>query len=54
MPKYKVECQTIVELEIEADSQEDAEQLAGIDIIEHCIYNADSMDWCISAHEVNK
>ncbi len=51
MPKYIVECQTLVRLEIEADTKELAEQIAPYSLNEKCLYYTDSFDWCISAHE---
>jgi len=50
--EYKVECQTLIELKIHAESKEEAEQIAGTAIIDHCLCEADSIDWCISAYEV--
>ena len=51
-PKFRVECQELVTFEIEAESQEEAESIAGIKIIEKCLYDADSFDWSISAYKI--
>ena len=52
--KYKVECQALETFEIEAESLEQAEQIAGVSIIEKCLYNADSIDWGVFGSEVKK
>lgn len=54
MSKYIVECQTLVVLEIEADSETEAEQIAGVSIIEKCLYNADDIEWLIMAYTNEK
>lgn len=51
-PKFRVECQELVTFEIEAESQEEAERIAGEKIIEKCLYDADSFDWSISAYKI--
>lgn len=48
MAIYKVECQTLVTLEIEAESQEEAEGQALNELTERSIM--DEFDWCISAY----
>lgn len=50
--KFKVECQELVTFEIEADSKEEAEQIALGKIWDKCTYDADSFDWGISAYEI--
>lgn len=50
-PKFTVECQELVRFEIEADTKEDAEKIAGEMIIEKCLNDADSFDWAINAYE---
>lgn len=52
--KFNVECQELVVLVIEADTAEEAEEIAGVNIIEKCLYNADSFDWAISAYLADK
>jgi len=53
MSEYTVECQALIELKIQAESKEEAEEIAGVRIIEKCLYDADSIDWSISAYEEN-
>lgn len=50
--KYKVYCQELVIFDIEADSVEQAEQIASVSIIEKCLNDADSFDWSIDAYPV--
>lgn len=51
MTKFKVECQALVELEIEAENIDEAEEIAGRKIIEKCLYDADSIDWGVFAQK---
>jgi len=46
--KYKVQCQTLVEFEIEADTLDQAEEIARVNIIAKCLYDADSINWLVS------
>jgi len=47
--KFIVECLELVKFEIEADSEEQAERIAGEQIIEKCLNDVNSFDWSIYA-----
>jgi hypothetical protein len=49
--KYKVQCQVMFEYEVEAGSEREAED-KGLDLaINECMYEADGIDFCVSAHK---
>jgi hypothetical protein len=53
MSKYKVECQTLITYEIEAEDEYEAQEKAFEKVMNDCMYEADGIDWSISAYEVN-